>query len=94
VANTGGINLTAAGVLLDHRGFVKVDNYLRTSVLHTFGAGDVTGRLMLAQPAIQGASRLQRLARADDGARRGRKYRCVICGSGVGKRQTDGSKGP
>ena len=53
VANTDGLNLAAAGVLPDHRGFVKVDEYLRTSSPHIFAAGDVTGRVMLVPPAIQ-----------------------------------------
>jgi dihydrolipoamide dehydrogenase len=53
VADTAGLNLAVAGVLPDHRGFVKVDEYLRTSAPHIFAAGDVTGRLMLVPPAIQ-----------------------------------------
>jgi len=53
VADTAGLNLAAAGVLPDHRGFVKVDEYLRTSAPHIFAAGDVTGRVMLVPPAIQ-----------------------------------------
>ena len=53
VANTSGLNLAAASVLCDHRGFVKVDDYLRTSAPNIFAAGDVTGRLMLVPPAIQ-----------------------------------------
>jgi pyruvate/2-oxoglutarate dehydrogenase complex dihydrolipoamide dehydrogenase (E3) component len=53
VANTSGLNLAAAGVLSDQRGFVKVDQYLRTSAPHIFAAGDVTGQLMLVPPAIQ-----------------------------------------
>ena len=53
VANTSSLNLAAAGVLSDHRGFVKVDDYLRTSTPHIFAAGDVTGHLMLVPPAMQ-----------------------------------------
>jgi pyruvate/2-oxoglutarate dehydrogenase complex dihydrolipoamide dehydrogenase (E3) component len=53
VANTNGLNLAAAGVLTDERGFVKVDDYLRTSAPNIFAAGDVTGRLMLVPPAMQ-----------------------------------------
>lgn len=52
-ANTAGLNLTAAGVETDARGFVRVDPYLRTSTSHIFAAGDVTGRLLLVPPAIQ-----------------------------------------
>jgi pyruvate/2-oxoglutarate dehydrogenase complex dihydrolipoamide dehydrogenase (E3) component len=52
-ADTAGLNLAAAGVAPDQRGFVKVDEYLRTSAPHIFAAGDVTGRLMLVPPAIQ-----------------------------------------
>ena len=57
VANTSGLNLAAAGVLSDDRGFVKVDDYLRTSAPHIFAAGDVTGHLMLVPPAIQAGFR-------------------------------------
>jgi pyruvate/2-oxoglutarate dehydrogenase complex dihydrolipoamide dehydrogenase (E3) component len=52
-ANTAGLNLAAAGVETDHRGFVKVDGYFRTSTPHIFAAGDITGRLMLVPQAIQ-----------------------------------------
>lgn len=53
VANTGGLNLAAAGIVPDERGFVRVDEYLRTSTPHIFASGDVTGHLMLVPPAIQ-----------------------------------------
>src|SRR5215471_14018218 len=53
VADTAGLNLAAAGVELNPRGFVKVDEYLRTSAAHVFAAGDVTGRLMLVPEAVQ-----------------------------------------
>src|SRR3954471_19520847 len=52
-ANTAGLNLTAAGVETDARGFVRVDPHLKTSAPHIFAAGDVTGRLLLVPPAIQ-----------------------------------------
>jgi pyruvate/2-oxoglutarate dehydrogenase complex dihydrolipoamide dehydrogenase (E3) component len=51
-ANTTGLNLGAAGVETDHRGFVRVDAYLRTSAPHIFAAGDITGRLLLVPEAI------------------------------------------
>ncbi|MGH7000798.1 MAG: dihydrolipoyl dehydrogenase family protein, partial [Stellaceae bacterium] len=53
VANTAELNLDKAAVETDPRGFVRVDNYLRTSAPHVFAAGDVTGRLMLVPQAIQ-----------------------------------------
>ncbi|MGH7486499.1 MAG: dihydrolipoyl dehydrogenase family protein, partial [bacterium] len=53
VADTAGLSLATAGVETDHRGFVKVDGYLRTSMPHIFAAGDVTGRQMLVPQAIQ-----------------------------------------
>jgi dihydrolipoamide dehydrogenase len=53
VANSAGLNLSAAGVLAEAHGFVQVDEYLRTSTPHIFAAGDVTGHLMLVPPAIQ-----------------------------------------
>src|SRR5262245_57285516 len=53
VANTAGLSLATAGVETDHRGFVRIDDYLRTSAPHIFAAGDITGRLMLVPQAIQ-----------------------------------------
>ena len=53
VADTAGLNLAAAGVETDARGFVRVDEYLRTSTPHIFAAGDITGRLMLVPQAVQ-----------------------------------------
>jgi pyruvate/2-oxoglutarate dehydrogenase complex dihydrolipoamide dehydrogenase (E3) component len=52
VANTAGLNLEAASVETDSRGFLRVDAYLRTSAPHIFAAGDVTGRLLLVPEAI------------------------------------------
>jgi pyruvate/2-oxoglutarate dehydrogenase complex dihydrolipoamide dehydrogenase (E3) component len=53
VADTEGLNLAAAGVETDERGFVHVDSHLRTSAPHVFAAGDITGRLMLVPQASQ-----------------------------------------
>jgi len=53
LANSAGLSLATAGVETDHRGFVRVDAYLRTSAPHIFAAGDITGRLMLVPQAIQ-----------------------------------------
>jgi dihydrolipoamide dehydrogenase len=52
-ANTAGLNLEAAGVETTERGFVRVDEHLRTSAPHVFAAGDVTGRRMLVPQALQ-----------------------------------------
>jgi dihydrolipoamide dehydrogenase len=53
IADTAGLGLAKAGVETNHRGFVRVDDYLRTSAPHIFAAGDVTGRLMLVPQAIR-----------------------------------------
>jgi pyruvate/2-oxoglutarate dehydrogenase complex dihydrolipoamide dehydrogenase (E3) component len=53
VVDTAGLSLSTAGVETEHRGFVKVDGYLRTSTPHIFAAGDITGRQMLVPQAIQ-----------------------------------------
>jgi pyruvate/2-oxoglutarate dehydrogenase complex dihydrolipoamide dehydrogenase (E3) component len=52
-ADTTALNLAAAGVETDARGFVRVDAHQRTSAPHIFAAGDVTGRRMLAPQALQ-----------------------------------------
>lgn len=51
-ADTTGLNLVAAGVETNPRGYVRVDEYLRTSAPNVFAAGDITGRLMLVPQAI------------------------------------------
>lgn len=50
--NGGTINAEKAGVNVDERGFIKVDNQLRTNVSHIFAIGDVVGQPMLAHKAI------------------------------------------
>jgi pyruvate/2-oxoglutarate dehydrogenase complex dihydrolipoamide dehydrogenase (E3) component len=52
-ASSATLNIKAAGVELNSRGFVKVDEYLQTSAPHIFAAGDITGRLMLVPQALQ-----------------------------------------
>jgi pyruvate/2-oxoglutarate dehydrogenase complex dihydrolipoamide dehydrogenase (E3) component len=44
------LNLEAASVEVE-RGYVRVDDALRTSAPHVFAAGDITGRMMLVQSA-------------------------------------------
>ncbi len=53
VADTEGLNLAAAGVELDERGRVRVDDALQTSSAHIFAAGDITGRMMLVPQAVR-----------------------------------------
>jgi pyruvate/2-oxoglutarate dehydrogenase complex dihydrolipoamide dehydrogenase (E3) component len=53
LADTAGLNLVAAGVATTDRGYVRVDDHMRTSVPHVFAAGDITGRLMLVPHAVQ-----------------------------------------
>ena len=49
-ANTDALGLEEAGVALE-RGFVRIDDVMRTSAPNVFAIGDVTGRLMLAHVA-------------------------------------------
>lgn len=70
--NLAPLNLGAAGV--EHeRGYIVVDDTLRTSAPHIFAAGDITGRMMLVQSgshegrlaaenAVLGSGRANRLA--------------------------------
>ncbi|HHF7365325.1 TPA: dihydrolipoyl dehydrogenase [Legionella bozemanae] len=50
--NGGAIDAEKAGVKVDDRGFIKVDNQQRTNVAHIFAIGDVVGQPMLAHKAI------------------------------------------
>ncbi len=49
--NGGEIGAEAAGVDVDERGFIAVDNQQRTNVPHIFAIGDVVGQPMLAHKA-------------------------------------------
>ncbi len=53
LANTADLQLEAAGVETDRRGFVAVDDQMRTSAPHVFAAGDITGRAMLVHEAMR-----------------------------------------
>ena len=50
--NGGMISAEKAGVNVDDRGFIAVDNQQRTNVSHIFAIGDVVGQPMLAHKAI------------------------------------------
>ncbi|MEY7973295.1 dihydrolipoyl dehydrogenase [Saccharomonospora xinjiangensis] len=49
--NTAHLDLAAAGVVTDERGFVVVDERMRTNVENVFAIGDVTGKALLAHVA-------------------------------------------
>jgi dihydrolipoamide dehydrogenase len=49
--NTEGLNLEATGIELDQRGFIPVDDQMRTSVGNLYAIGDVTGKVLLAHVA-------------------------------------------
>ncbi|KTD60198.1 dihydrolipoyl dehydrogenase [Legionella sainthelensi] len=50
--NGGAIDAEKAGIKVDERGFINVDNQQRTNVSHIFAIGDVVGQPMLAHKAI------------------------------------------
>ena len=52
VPNGKKIAATAAGVMVDERGFIAVDNQMRTNVGHIFAIGDIVGQPMLAHKAV------------------------------------------
>ena len=61
-ANSEGLGLEDAGVVLD-RGFVQIDERMRTSAPNVFAIGDVTGKLMLAHVAsAQGVAAIETIA--------------------------------
>ncbi|HET8951304.1 MAG TPA: dihydrolipoyl dehydrogenase [Solirubrobacteraceae bacterium] len=53
--NGGAIGADAAGVEVDERGFIGVDEQMRTNVAHIFAIGDVVGEPMLAHKATHEA---------------------------------------
>jgi len=49
--NTGGLDLERAGVATDQRGWIEVDDRLRTNAPGIHAIGDVTGKVLLAHVA-------------------------------------------
>jgi dihydrolipoamide dehydrogenase len=49
--NTAGLDLERTGAATDGRGFVRVDDRMRTNVANLYAIGDVTGRVLLAHVA-------------------------------------------
>jgi dihydrolipoamide dehydrogenase len=53
--NGHSINAEAAGVNVDERGFISVDQQMRTNIAHIYAIGDVVGNPMLAHKATHEA---------------------------------------
>jgi thioredoxin reductase len=51
--NTGDIGLDKTGIVLNQKGFIPVDDQMRTAVEHIFAIGDVAGDPMLAHKASE-----------------------------------------
>lgn len=49
------LNLEAAGVQVDERGFIPVDKQMRTNQAHIFAIGDIVGQPMLAHKGVHEA---------------------------------------
>jgi dihydrolipoamide dehydrogenase len=64
-ANTDGLGLEQAGVALD-RGYVQIDDQMRTNVANVYAIGDVTGKLPLAHVAsAMGVAAIEHIAGND-----------------------------
>lgn len=55
---TDNLNIEAAGVVKDERGFIKVDKYQNTNVPGIYAVGDNTGAVELTQVAVAAGRRL------------------------------------
>lgn len=49
--NSKGIGLTKAGVDMDSKGWIKIDQYCRTNIPNIYAIGDITGKVLLAHAA-------------------------------------------
>ena len=55
IPNSDGMGLEAAGVEVDHAGYIIVNHHLQSNVPHIYAAGDVSGKLPLSSvAAMQG----------------------------------------
>lgn len=52
IPNGNSIGAEHAGVAVDERGFIKVDQQMRTNVPHIYAIGDIIGQPMLAHKAV------------------------------------------
>ena len=55
VPNSDGLDVDAAGIDLDGRGFIKVDDYCRTSVDGVFAVGDINGHGAFTHTSVNDA---------------------------------------
>ena len=63
--NVDGIGLEAAGVEVE-RGYITIDDMMRTSVENIYAIGDVTGKMLLAHVAsAQGVTAVEHMAGLD-----------------------------
>ncbi len=53
--NSSSLNLENAGIEFDERGFIKVDNQMKTNISNIYAIGDVVGNPMLAHKASREA---------------------------------------
>ena len=58
IPNTEPLNLPAVGVELDHKGYIKVDEYQNTNISGIYALGDVIGKVELTPMAIAAGRRL------------------------------------
>ena len=56
--NTQGMNLEAANIKTDDRGYIPTDKFQKTNIDHIFAIGDITGEAPLTPVAIAAARRL------------------------------------
>ena len=82
--NTDKVGLEAAGVQIDKRGFVDIDETMRTNVPHIYAIGDCTGKLALAHVAsAQGIVAAETIAGAETTPIPAERYifmpRCTYC---------------
>ena len=64
--NTDSLGLESAGVMLDARGFIEIDDRMQTSAPGVYAVGDVTGKLLLAHVAFaQGVVAAEAIAGRD-----------------------------
>lgn len=66
-ARTDGLNLAAAGIDLDERGFIRVDHFQRTTNPRVYAAGDVSGAPQYVYVAAAGGRVAATNALAGDG---------------------------